>query len=431
MASTIFVSKSGSDANNGSTYLLSKLTIQAGITAAGSGGTVIVGSGLYNEKLTVTNTLTINYDGVVILDGTSISSNPALLFTTNTATLNMSPYISGGQFIIQNHIGTNLIYESGTLTLTLNLTNVIFISNSNTNAINTAYYWPSITLINCVFSGFTTAITGQNTSPNIINVINCTFYSGTTGIITVNAANLSINNCIFSNITTAWNAASASVVIANNNLYYTITNWKVGASTYTSQATLQAAGYDSVSLWQNPNFIDPTNNIFYLTSNPNVTSNNYLYYGAFPYCSITRGNFYNPDSKWNIIAGAGYDNSGWYNPDGNVTLVSGMFQLTSGTSGAIWSPVYDLGASRTISQFNIEAIQSWPTNMVDKTTSDVRPNYQTAEIRASATTFNQNDGVIAWVELRNKVNFVTQGSTLITGRYCQLRLTLTNIDVGA
>jgi len=180
-------------------------------------------------------------------------------------------------------------------------------------------------------------------------------------------------------------------------------------------------------LSQNPNFIDPTNNIFYLTSNPNITNNQILYYGAYPYCSITRGANYNPDGKW-IVTGSA-DNTGWYNPDGNITLVSGMFQLTSGTTGSLYSPVYDLGASRTISQFNVEAIQSWPTNMVDTTKTDVRPNYQTAEIRASAFTFAQNDAVITFTELKNKINFVTQGSTYMTGRYVQLRLLLRNDDV--
>ena len=64
-------------ANNGSTALLAKLTISAAITAAGSANTtIIIGSGLYNEKITigVGDTCTVYCDGVVTLDGTGVDN---------------------------------------------------------------------------------------------------------------------------------------------------------------------------------------------------------------------------------------------------------------------------------------------------------------------------------------------------------------------
>ena len=425
MATTIYVSKSGSDANNGSTYVLSKLTIQAGITAAGASGVVIVGSGIYNERLTSTATVTMYCDGVVILDGTGLGTN-SNIHTLYSFTI--LPYSTGGSLTMQNFLGTNLIFTE----YSISMTNVTLLSTSNAYGIFCSGY--SLTnLYNCVFSGFTTyGIRGTGTSiTSQVNLNNCTLYNCTTGLFFNTAGDTSpenINSCIFSNCTHAYNVNS--IAVSNNNIFYGTTDWKVGATTYTSQATLQAAGYDLLSLWQNPNFVDPTNNVFYPTSNPNVTNNNYLYYGAYPY-GLTRGTNYNPDSKWNLIAGGGYDNSGWYNPDGNITLVAGLFQLTSGTLGVLWSPVYDLGSSQTISQFGVEGIQVWSSNMFDKTITDVRPNYQTAEIRASASSFAQNDGVIAWVELKNKIPFTTQGSTNLTGRYVQLRISFVSNDVAA
>ena len=426
--STIYVSKSGNDVNNGSTYLLSKLTISAALTTAGATtSTIIVGSGLYNEKLTIIAGAIITFyaDGVVILDGTSIASGQAIYIGFTGGSANFFPYTTGGCWILQNHVATSLIgvFSSAAVSYT----NMIFISNSNVNAWQSAAGAGIPTFTNCVFSGFTTVVGGS--SQNMpMSFYNCTFYGGTTAILTgLSAPVVIISQCIFSNFTTAWNLIVAPT-FSNNNIYYNVTNYKVGASTYVNQSQVQAAGYDLNSLWQNPNFVDAANNVFYLTSNPNVTNNAYLYYGAYPY-GLTRGNVYNPDNKW-LITGS-FDNSGWYNPDGNITMVSSLFQLTTGATGVIWSPVYDLTSSQTISQFNVDALQVWGTNMVDTTKTDVRPNYQTSEIRASATSFNQNDGVIAWTELKNRIPFTTQGSTNLTGRYVQLRLTLRNDDVAA
>ena len=501
---TIYCSKSGNDGNNGSTYLLSKLTIQAGITAAGSGGTVIIGSGLYNEKLTSSissATVTLYCDGVVILDGSNLASNPAISVTTyNSNALAILPYSTGGQMVIQNHVATSLITGSNNYCAFV-LSNVIMLSNSNTYGINyTAGSLVWLTLTNVVFSGFTTAVTlgGVNGTSVQLTIQNCTFYNTATGMIFPSDLTTIISSCIFSNVTTAWNLATAPTILSgiNNNIYYNITNWKVGASTYTSQATLQAAGYDTLSLFQNPNFSDPTNNIFYLTSNPNTTNNPYLYYGAYPY-GLTRGTNYNPDSTWNITATP--NSSGWWNPDGDITLAAGNFQITTpnyvfvvsgittaptagatytnntqtftvtstnlygsgsaiygtiacsatgaptatgvltksaGTGdnsitytnaikgGQIWSPVWDLTSCQTISQFNIEAFQVWATSMADTTIKTTIPHYQTAEIRVGSSVFNQNDGTANWVELRNKIPFITQGSTNLTGRWVQLKITL-------
>jgi len=196
-----------------------------------------------------------------------------------------------------------------------------------------------------------------------------------------------------------------------------------GADTYTTLASIQALGYgwESTGMITNPAFEDPTNNILY----PTVQLSALMTIGAYSYGYVTGPNF--NSTTWNIIAGGGHDNSGWYNPDGNVTLVSGSFQLTTGTSGSIWSPVYQFTSVQSVSILNISAIQVWPTNMVDSTLADIEPNYQTAEIRASVTSFNQNDGVIAWTTVKNNIVF----SPPVIGYYVQVKLTLVNNDVPA
>lgn len=58
----IYINKSGSDANNGSTKELAKLTIQGAINASATNDTFIVGSGRYQESLTLSVTRNYRFD---------------------------------------------------------------------------------------------------------------------------------------------------------------------------------------------------------------------------------------------------------------------------------------------------------------------------------------------------------------------------------
>jgi hypothetical protein len=193
----------------------------------------------------------------------------------------------------------------------------------------------------------------------------------------------------------------------------------VTTTNYITLAAVQAIGSEASGSSSNPNLIDPANGVFFISSSGN--------YGAYPYSALTRGAGYNPDAKWIITATA--DNSGWYNPDGFVTMngTTGFFELSgAGPTGVIWSPVYDLGSAQYITRLNTAAIQTWSTNMIDTTKTDSKPNYQTAEIRASLTSFNQNDGSLVWTEIKLNCPF-----NAIPGRYVQIRITFRNDDVGA
>lgn len=438
MANIWYVSKSGNNSNSGASYVLSKLTITGAIAVAASRDTIIVGSGLYNELLSVTNTLIFYADGNVILDGISLGGT-LVNFPSGTPIVSFLPYSTGGTWTFQNSTGTYTISGTTNINYSITLKNCTLISNSNTYGVAfSTGGQTAITASYCVFVNFSTAsIYSSNGNVATINIANCTFYNSTYAIYVPMAESYTgtvfyFYNNIFSNITTAIyinNSNTTWPTALNNNDYYSCTNFlRTTTGTYTTIAALQALGYgwEAQGMTTNPVFEDTANNILY----PTVQLSPLLQIGAYPF-SLIRGSNYNPDNKWNIIAAGGYDNTGWYNPDGNVTMVSNMFQLTSGSTGVIWSPVYDLGSSQIIQQFNIEGIQIWPSNMIDTTTTDVRPNYQTAEIRASATTFAQNNGVIAWTELKNKIDFITQGSTYMTGRYVQIRLTLQNADVAA
>jgi len=414
---TIFCSKSGSDANNGSTYVLSKLTIGASITAAGNSGTVIIGSGLYNEKISTGNNITLYMDGIVVLDGTGIAnSSPAISLAV---TITILPYTSGGVCIIQNHTTSVLISIVNTGS-TSTFQNVVLLSNTNATGtyINSQSNTNTVNFYNVLFSGFATPVVTNPSQIANLSFYNCTFYNGTTGITSTTQGSILISNC-----TTAWSFSTTPTITSINiNLYYTITNW-IKTSTYTSLAQVQAAGYDLLSAVANPNFVDPANNIFYLTSQSTVSPT----VGMYPY-GLTRGAANDVGGLWHIIPGAGYDNSGWYNPDGNITKngTTGYLELTGGSSGVVWSPVMDLGMVQSVSQLNLESVQTFPTNMIDSTNADVRPNYQTSEIRGSLSSFAQNDGVIAWTTVKNNLPFAA-----ITGRYIQVRFTLISNGVGA
>jgi len=369
-----------------------------------------------------------------------------MIFLTGavTGTISVLPYTTGGTWTFQNCPTTVFVNQNNwSNTTTINFTNCVFLGSPTpywfTNAGSGASGGNPFagTIKNCIFANFSNIAIDYRTysvssSPTVTQ---CTFYNCTTafnytyrqtpatftGVITQN---------IFSNCTTA--IAMVPVVttaaVINENLYYSTTNLlNNNSSLYTTLSSVQALGFEVNGGVGNPNFTDTSKNIFYLTQQqplfPNVAQ-----VGAYPY-GYTQGANNNSTGTWNIIAGAGHDNSGWYNPDGNVTKdgTTGNLILSNGTSGVIWSPVVDTGiVGCKTTELDISGIQVYPTNMIDSTLADVRPNYQTSEVRASDTLFNQNDGVLGWTTIKNNIPF-----TAISGRYIQCRITLVTNDVGA
>jgi len=449
--STIYVNKNGSDANNGSTAALAKVTISAGITAAGGGGTVIVGSGSYNELLTVPMGMTMYADGNVVIDGQGSSSNPLVTISGgySNATTYLYPYTTGGWWIFKNCTATSVINATNTQSPAFyNFKNCILLSNSNSYGIyiNTSNNANTTSMVNCVLSGFTnTALYPYNGYAGgvqtILMVNSCTFYNNAIAIYgqSPSGTTCSINQNIFVSNTTALRlvVANASVsAINNNNDFYGNTNiYITGTGTYTTLASVQALGYgwEVTSLTTNPSFLDTTNNIFY----PKTNLNPLLQIGAYAFGKVTGSANAGSDSTWKIITSLdspAQSGTGWYNADTNITQdgTTKDFILNAGTSGVIVSPVYDLGSTQYISTVNIAGTQIWPAagamngKMIDTTSTDIRPNYQTIRVRGQNTAFNQGAASPSWVEVKSDNTF-----TPIVARYFQIECTLRGDDVGA
>jgi hypothetical protein len=400
------------------------LTIQGMANVAATNDSIIVGSGLYNEKVAYSSkSISFYADGNVVLDGTGLAAG--YLFNAVQSYVSFAGYNSVGKWIFQNNNGSAILNCYSTL-----LINCTFYCSGNTYAVSCLSNANSHIMTNCVFSGqFTNAIYDSNlTYSKTVIISNCTFYNNVNSIY-VYSPNATINlfNNIFSNCTTAWYLLGS--INAQFNQYFNITNWKYSTTIYTAFSgvgSVQAAGYDLSSIYADPQFTDAANNIFYLKSVSSIGAN----IGAYPY-GFTCGAANDVGSSWNIVGTADVSGpgTGWYNSDGNVTKEggTGYFILSSGSVGVVVSPVYDLGAILTISGIDLESTQLFPTNMVDTTKTDVRPNYQTIEMRVSVTSFNQADVSPTWTEVKSNALI----SPLIAGRYLQLRLTLRNDDVGA
>ncbi|MFA6065242.1 MAG: hypothetical protein WC746_05360 [archaeon] len=438
----LYVNKSGSNTYDGTSQIFvsgttgPKLTIQAGITAMATGDSLIVGSGSYNERITLAaKTYYLYADGVVVLDGAGLIGTGSAIdgVSLSSNNLDMTKHSTGGKWIIKNHNVNSATV--GLIKLMANVGKVhnlsyleLYGSTDNTVGISIAAGTGNLSTLNisyCTFKDFSDfAIKGGvSAGTGMINAIYNTFYNCGHGIyimITYGSLIGAYRN-IFHTCTTGYRHAGNVNPggTCNYNSYYNCTNLLyIYNTTYTTLEAVQAISSELQGFSTNPNMIDPANNVFFLSSTGD--------YGAYPYSSIARGANYNPDSKWIISASA--DNSGWYNPDGNVTKngTTGFFELTSGTSGVIWSPVYDLGSIQFVTQFNLASIQTWGTSMVDKTKTDTAPNYQTAEIRMSVTSFDQDAASPDWTEVKINCPF-----TPAPARYAQVKLTLRNDDVSA
>lgn len=423
---TYYVNKSGNDSNNGTTAVLAKLTIQAAINVATNGDNIIVGSGSYNESISFPfGSRNFYADGVVILDGTGKASTQVTFGHNASYTLSFLPHTTGGWWYFLNGEGATIIQNSITNgVLTQNYKNCVFIAKNATNAINITLNSgggvSTTTISNCVFSGFSSncynAIVGQ------FVVYNNTFYNCANVLRSGTSSTAQIYNNIISNCSSAYVLASlAAGYNITRNQYYNVSSWTYSGTTYNTLSDAKMAGYDINSIMEQPLFENPDSDCFFLKTISTLGYNQ----GAYPFGKCTGAN--SSDTTW-IDNGSTADNTGWYNPDGNIDKngTTGFFELVSGVSGVMWSPVYDLGSIQQVYGVNLSVEQTWPTNMIDTTNTDVRPNYQTIEIRGSGNTFSQNDSALTFQEISTELPI-----SVFSGRYIQLRLTFRANDVGA
>jgi hypothetical protein len=420
---TYYVNKSGSDANSGADADNAKLTITGAIAVSGNDDSIIVGSGFYNETIT-TNRKKFYADGHVVVDGEN-KSGVLIAIPNSYSLIYFYPHTTGGSWKFINSQGTSIVsFSQGNAGHPiLYFENCSFIASGTTTSGVTTYvdYRNSIStsFVNCVFSGFSQYAAYQNATGGT-SLNHCIVYNCPTGIYVTapGAGNLTIANSIFSKCTKAWYAKSA--VTSDVNHYYEITNWQLFTTTWTTFAALQSSGRDVNSVEADPQFLDPANNVFFQLVKSGALRN----IGAYSF-GLARGSAYaGTDTTWKDN-GVTADNTGWYNPDENIDIESDNVFRLYGSSGVMWSPVYDLNAHTAVTRVDIAADQRG-THMIDTTKTDTKPNYQTIEVRGSETTFDQDDDVITWTEVKSGIAF-----DAISCRFFQLRLTFRADDVEA
>lgn len=414
------------------------------ITFAAQFDTIVVGSGSYNERITIANkSLSLLADGVVVVDGTGLSGTGSGITFSNVSgasanapfTYILDAYSNGGKWILKNHSTPGDTY--GALDLrsynqcTFSAANVEIFGNVNNRTgiavQNTGSNSPAVSSVSKVFvsgcSAYGIFIQGLGAfgGTSFLYLNSSTIYNCGYGVYFSTISGITgINKNIFHTCTTAIRAAGTPTArIINYNDYYNNTNaGDYNSTLYTTLASLQAINLELNGTFANPNLIDPANGVAYVSSQ--------TLYGAYPYSSATQGLAYDPYVKWIITAVQ--DDTGWYNADGNITknATTNEFELSNGVSGVIESPVYDIGSVQTIIDIAYVANETWPTNMVDKDKTDVMPNKQQVEVRADANSFVQASVSPSWITC-NAHSLLTSP----VGRYVQVRLTLRNDDVGA
>jgi hypothetical protein len=433
-----YVNKSGNNANNGLSEVNAKLTISAAISIASSNDTIIVGSGEYAERLSWSDkSLEFQSDGIVYMNGASLGGSGSAVSVSrvsSTANINITftQFSSSGRWIFKNHTRSSstigMFTGSGTTggsphSYIFNLYYCDLTGHSTNNQVGLSANAGSSITINynvyyCTFKDFTTNAILNTSSGGSCVATNCTFYNCGDAIkfpLSFAAKNIFLSNTRGLNL-----GSTPAAGVLNDNQYYNNTYFaRFNVTDYNVWATYQATGVEALGSDADPGVIDAANNIMFLNSTNSR--------GAWPYSSYTivRANDFQPDSTWNVTASSSGAGTGWYNSSGNIKLTGDDLELFSGTVETAASVVFDTGENDTqMMEVDLEFDFTWPTNMIDYETSDVRPNYQTIEVRASNTSFNQTDSSPSWT-----VFPIDSPITGISGRYQQVRLTFRNNDV--
>lgn len=423
---TIYVNKSGSDANNGSTPTLAKLTMQAAYTAAVSGDTIIVGAGQYNEQIAFTTTaklLTWNADGRVIVDGQNARNYCITLNSaTSLQTFNGFHFRSAVVSLFNTAGGSGSYafnyceFSDAPRCLDAGLTNLTLfrcLTRNITSAVSAHYCWPL---------GSTSGNVQECTFDNIACPLGTLYRSAT------QAADLILRN-VFSRCATFWcqDGSTNQLGIWDHNFYDVPFGgvWKVTVTTYSSLATWKAArasnpAQDLNSASGTPDFNDRAKGLY----GPLAGGNLYIGPGGMPvgftggrtsYGLSTNRNA----SVWNAAVLSNCSLNG-----------SGHLQLSGGASGTATLPTVDLGAAVRVRGFRLfESGESYPADIVDSDNTDVRPNRQTVEFRTSIVSQADCEAQ-AWSTAERLV-----GAQIIfpatIARWVQFRITLRSDGVAA
>ena len=238
----LYVAKLGNDGNPG-TDVSPKLTIGAAVAAATTGQTIVVASGVYAETVTCdTKSLTFEADGTVTVTGT-VSCRYGY-------TLTVTGFIFSG-------VGAGLTLTNANAGGTVIATKCTFSGCT----VGIGVGWSSqFTATDCLFVACVSGMRADTGSH--LTAIRCTFVGCTNGAFclgTYGNPNLIVQNSLFSGNThhlryeelNTWvlDYCDFTPLDASHDLY-------IVATTYTSYAALQAAGYNTNGVSQAASFGD-------------------------------------------------------------------------------------------------------------------------------------------------------------------------------
>jgi len=230
-----YVSKVGSDSNNGTTWALAKLTIAGAIAVSTTGDTINIGAGDFAENVTMGNART--YSGVsmvsTVISGTFTGASTTCVFSN--LKLNISSFTSnmGSGLLTFNSVrleGNNAVWPS-----------LMFYGSSGT--LNISY---------SIFSNISGQINASFIAPAISGVVNIqhsVFYNVAVAsgyLIESYSPNLTIQNSIIHTCKSFY--CSTTFTRSYNCIYNSVSGW-----------TLQTG-----EIAVDPKFVDPANGDFRL-----------------------------------------------------------------------------------------------------------------------------------------------------------------------
>ena len=439
----------GNDSNAGTDPSAPMKTIAAATAAAaaaGASGTVIVGSGIYVERIVATNVsdeITIQGDGNVIIDGTGQASSiyqgrywiyKDLIFVNSSAL-----YTGNASYAFESFESCKFknILLSTTLIMSQNLGTTF--SNCIFDNMNSNYYWRYITLNKCTFiNSRPFSLGGADGSGLSTSYNNCMFYMTSGSVVLSNRYFTGyapyLTDCVFSpNLEIYGNDQSAYTTkftitqeyLDNNTAG--ITNCTVASMSFNDNVT----GSGAFNLIENTMPLNATTKELYSKGNLIAALNSVGGYAP-------RTAYADDASSANPLhtdGGATWDNI--------MTGSLGGFQISSSTapSGTITTAVIDQGNSRTVksigSAWTTTALNAAAPSTYPSGSNNHNPTRYQYEMRWGNST-PSGDYSIFEFDTTPYVNSNGTGSgdqlfdtgsnnyTNVSGRYLQLRITLRN-----
>lgn len=280
---TYYAGVGGNDANNGTSYALRKLTIQAAVNLATTAGDqVLVSPGTYRETVTMgssgsggspisligdyTGVNTSGVRGVVRITGsnddiTATRTSPIIATTKNYITISGFVLDGGSQYCIGLTDCTNIIIEKCYIAESFGLLAGIYCAGASQAAITirrcivyASQYAPSIQFThsatvsnaahvveNCILNGGNDLAVFSVLRVGGITLRNSVIQTGIHGVYVSSALaggqTVNVNNCIITRVRNALNATATGEITENYNTIFGATTARTNTSTGANSVT--------------------------------------------------------------------------------------------------------------------------------------------------------------------------------------------------